>query len=84
MLGWTIKMLGRTLGRTYIDLICVVFIEHNSNWQLYFWLVWELTINHLYKQQCDVLDQAVTLIVKAKHPGKGRGKTRLIWLSVKG
>ncbi len=31
MLGWTIKMLGQTLGRTYIDPICVVFIGHNSN-----------------------------------------------------
>ncbi len=35
MLGRTIKMLGRILGRTYIDPICVVFIGHNSNCQLY-------------------------------------------------
>ena len=35
MLGWTLKMLGRTLSWTFIDPIFVVFIGHNSNWQLY-------------------------------------------------
>ncbi len=35
MLGQTFKMLGRTLWRTFIDPIYVVFIGHNSNWQLY-------------------------------------------------
>ncbi len=34
MLGQTFKMLGRTLWRTFIEAIWVVFIGHNSNWQL--------------------------------------------------